>query len=41
MASSQSSESASSSYAEVINSTKGKIKMNIDGFLYIKEEKSR
>jgi hypothetical protein len=38
MASSQSSDSASSSYAEVINSTKGKIKINIDGFLYIKDK---
>jgi hypothetical protein len=38
MASSQNSESASSSYAEVINSTKGKPKINIGRFLYIKDK---
>ena len=40
MASTQDKEFSSSVYAEVINSTKGKSKINIDGFLYI-EDKNR
>jgi hypothetical protein len=38
MTSSQNSESASSSYVEVINPTKGKSRINIGGFLYIKDK---
>ena len=38
MASTQDKEYSSSIYAEVVNSTKGKPKINIDGFLYIKDK---
>ena len=38
MASTQDKELSSSVYAKVINSTKGKPKINIDGFLYIKDK---
>ena len=38
MTSTQDNEYSSSIYAEVINSTKGKPKINIDGFLYIKDK---
>ncbi|CAF3849720.1 unnamed protein product [Rotaria sp. Silwood1] len=38
MASNENSDIATSSYAEVIKSTKGKIKINIDGFLYVKDK---
>ena len=38
MASTQDKEFSSSIYAEVLNSTKGKPKINIDGFLYIKDK---
>ena len=38
MTSIQDKESSSSIYAEVINSTKGNPKINIDGFLYIKDK---
>ena len=38
MASTQDRELSSSVHAEMINSTKGKAKINIDGFLYIKDK---
>ena len=38
MVSIQNKELSSSVYVEVINSTKGKPKINIDGFLYIKDK---
>ena len=38
MTSTQDNEKSSSIYAEVINSTKGKPKIGIDGFLYIKDK---
>ena len=38
MASTQDKELSSNVYAEVINSTKGKPKINIDGLLYIKDK---
>ena len=38
MASSKNSDIGTSSYAEVIRSTKGKSKINIDGFFYIKDK---
>ena len=38
MASTQAKELSFSVYAEVINSTKGKPKINIDRFLYVKDK---
>ena len=38
MASTQDKELSSSVYTEVINSTEGKSKINIDGFVYIKDK---
>ena len=38
MASTQNKELSSTVYTEVINSTKGKLKINIDGLLYIKDK---
>ena len=38
MSSTQNKEFSSSVYAEVINSTKEKPKLNIDGFLYVKNK---
>ena len=38
MASTQDKELSSSVYAEVINSTKQRPKINIDGFLYVKDK---
>ena len=38
MASNQNSDSSSGKYAELIKTTKGKVKLNIDGFLYNKDK---